>query len=679
VQNQSQVPNTAMQNQPQTSSPDMGRLGQMEQYQLANQLSSASSQITSLASQLDAKNSEINEKDISFGKKITAYIVAFIVDVVWGIFIDQIVSVSTGLMSEIIELVFDCLLQFMLFPSILGKGRYQKMNFGLLELVPFLDIIPWYTLNVYLSIKASKNNLKHLYQERDAIKSQIDSQKKLVSQMKSQSASLSSSTSSSPSSGGLSGARVKQSSSGFANIASGGSRSGGNGGAVIIVIVVILFIVAIGSFGVTVIGPRVAYAMSQTTVDAQTDEASESVSYGAKSAVAELIGEFQKSWKKNLQKASGERIEGNQDTQVKEFVGVEWLNPWTPNTKTYNLPQPGDMGSKEPLEISARLHGFGYSNNIQTVVGCNSIRRSKHKVTASTAYDSLIGSTKEVVDLSELPSELSFDQEITCYPDDIVCPEKYFVFLTAVSSGFTTKAELKNAFIDKSYLEEKLKAYSQQNGVSLDGESAVVSAIRSLYPELSDFTGVSMSDKGLIKLVLQTQKMPLIGLDLEDSGKTIKLSINVENMGEGAIEHISSVRLVLPDGFKKADSGTTEGKAINFCKGWSQLVEDERTVLTLDNVGNMKFFELQKGLQKKLPSCHLALTAPDKILINPTEANPTTIIGEIEYEYAVQNKLELDVKSAGKEFTKTSYGCGKSKASDSKTSTTKNISNNTTT
>ena len=441
-----------------------------------------------------------------------------------------------------------------------------------------------------------------------------------------------------------------------------------------------LIIIAIFGLAFYFTGPTIAQAAIAKYQGGDVGAAADDVTYGGKNALSKLIDNFKLSWKKNEQIYKGDYVEGKQ-TKTKEFVGVEWLNPWTPNPAKYFIPSPIDIDSRESIEFRSRVHGFGYDEDIVTMVTCHVVRRSIFKKSPGT-FQRLDDATVSPVFPEVITAASNFDEERTCYPQNITCPEAYLVYFTALSEGFVTRAELQNAYIEKNFLEEKLKVYARDKELTLDNENEVIAALKDMYPEVAHLDGISESDKAPIKLIIQTEKMPLIGIDTgtgsfggigsqnnQIASKKLKIQVSVENMVEGTVDTVHALKVVIPDGFGVAKPNQIGGVQVDFCSGWTAKEENGRNVLYLNNPEKYEFYELEHTLQKSMPSCHLEILDPKKVLRLPNEPNDVLILAEIEYEYGTQKEYKLDVRPKDNDDSKKDYvWCAKQKTK--KTSST---------
>ncbi len=374
---------------------------------------------------------------------------------------------------------------------------------------------------------------------------------------------------------------------------------------------------AIGSPAAWVAG-KVASISAQGAKGTAAEGAHESQSF-----IQKAVRGFQTQYKKSIQQATGQRVEGKVENE-KRFVGIE--------IKDSYLPNPKKITQNEPLEISARVHGFSPKRPMKAKVVC-------HMQPRELSFKKLAGSDKVGGDVNFYagepqtvsPTSLSgdnFDEEITCYPDVYTCGDMA-VTITVEADDLTTDSVLNNYIIDNTYLEEELKEYAKSKDIELGSLSAVQSAMKELHPEIEDYR--SISDKGPIALFMITEQSSLIGIDTTGkSQKKLKLSVALENELDGWLRSVNEMTIIIPKNLRPVPE---------LCRKWK--ISGNKMTLGKDYWKELSFKDLGRGLQKVMPSCQFEYSGSPEDIIGT--AQRITFLGHVSYNYIVQKENIVDI------------------------------------
>ncbi|MBI5398853.1 hypothetical protein HZB03_05305 [Candidatus Woesearchaeota archaeon] len=586
--------------------------------------------------EISKKQDEINQRKISFIRVIIGYLFALGIDA-WGVIgwatgIEE--AITASVVGAAIEAAIDLIINLFIFPLIMGP-KYQK-GLAFLDMVPGLDILPWYTFAIYKTRKIQKQEvrevedaqLKPLTEQFDSFKEELDNTEKELAKVKERESKLQGIAEAQPAQ--AAGRRMTiRAGAGKGLIASRAmSRGGSTFGKIMTggvnIITIILFIAAFG-YGMT-------YAVPKALAAYQSGEAKQSAIVSAekgKEGFAGIAQEFKRSWQRNTQIATGEYIQGDVDKTVKEFVGIQYKPPLLPNPKK--------ILQGEPAEFSTRLHGFGNKHPMTASTTCSLKDRELFSTTTTAGQTKIDRDPGEpqTVTPEQVKDQLSFTEDITCYPKITSCGNYRITYSTQVDS-MRTDAFLQNNFIQKKVLRDRLEAYAREKQLSLDDEGEVSSAIRSIWPELGN--SISLSDKGPVKLLLLTEKLPLIGID---ENTNIKLKVGVENTIDGWIKKIDTVSITIPEGFRISSGESASGQSL--CPGW---VQSGRTVsLSQQYLQTIQesLTGIDKTLQKVFPSCHITLDTSSMAFVVENEPTPATFTASIIYSYVIQERNDLEV------------------------------------
>ncbi|NQU78369.1 hypothetical protein HQ545_01230 [Candidatus Woesearchaeota archaeon] len=588
---------------------------------------------------------------------------ALIMAILYDLLLDVIIPLLTAFVPggfEIIELVINFFFQGYLQRKM---GSYFP-SWTIIEYVPGLDILPIYTIATFLAYrKFCKEEKKQKSTEKTANKLQKKGEKQVNKEQEAQAKAAEKAAGGSPGRGlpkfggmGGSGGEMKPpifsiiviiaslliglliyksySDSGTTNLAillaplAGAAIGmfllgfiGQKSGAAMGIGMLLVFASVYGC--ATQTGPAAAAAWQAGKFGDFIIEAQDQPEQLASRGLSTLIEDTLSSYKSQMAMATGEKIDGDVDEQVKEEVGVEILPPYLPNPKKINEDETGS------LEFSARMKGFDPKTEIQLRARCGlqtqaeatDIRRVWRE--AGSVPDFETGVQQNIRPATF--NGYNFDQEITCYPQISECG-KYVITLNAEADRLRTDAQMINYIIQKDVLDTRLRHYADSRNQEIRSESQLHSAIQAIYPgQLGNYK--SVSQKGAIKVVMGTQPVPLIGVD---DNTDLKLRIGIENTQDGWIRGINSVKATIPGYFEPIPE---------FCQNWE--LQGGLLILGQEYIDRVNFGEVVKGQQKIFPSCLLTPTG-DYELTEPTEA---TFLVAVDYKYLIQEEYELDVRN----------------------------------
>lgn len=402
--------------------------------------------------------------------------------------------------------------------------------------------------------------------------------------------------------------------------------------AIIIMISIAVFLLAKETVPYAIASIESQGGLQQTLEQTATDTATTT-----KEGISGLVDDLMASYKEQMAIAKGEKLQGNVDQSVKQDVGIEILPPLVENTKTVTRSElklyPVDGGYDFIDGVGARIKGFDPKTPITVRANCNLQNRSS----ASSKNDiDMHPGPEQFIEPSRF-SGTFFTKPVICRPVIPPDPEleglpacgKYTVTITAQADELRTDAYMDNYLIDNQILKDSLDAYAQSKGELKQGD--IPSAIAELFPTIGDYR--SVSDKGAIKVVMITQKTPLIGID-EDTQLTLRVAL--ENVMDGRIVNLSDVEVTIPESLKVMESG-----ARDFCPGWEKT--DGKIVLRKDHMNSISsdLLQLPKGRQKVLPACHLVPAGGNYEFTEPVRA---TFLAKVDYNYIVQDKFNIEIR-----------------------------------
>jgi hypothetical protein len=317
-----------------------------------------------------------------------------------------------------------------------------------------------------------------------------------------------------------------------------------------------------------------------------------------------------------------------------------------PNPKKIN------QNELEGFEIAARVKGFDPKTAMKATIVCSMQSRkdsiSWGKTLTHIGELELNPGEQQEVQPTTITG-IDFDRDVTCYPKPTTCGD-YIITLTAEADYLRTDAHMENYIIDKQVFIDKVTNYAKSRNTVLKSDAEVAAALKSIYPEVGEYK--SVSDKGAIKVVLATQKAPLIpvgGAGEDESDLTLRVAL--ENMMNGWIISVNEVEVTIPQYFTVKQG---------YCKGWT--VEGDKIRLGANYLKNASFMDVTKGLQKVFPSCHLLPTSTADL----TEPRQATFLAKVDYNYIVQSKNDIQIRT---ETGETCPDTGKTTPSGSQTTT----------
>ncbi len=363
----------------------------------------------------------------------------------------------------------------------------------------------------------------------------------------------------------------------------------------------------------------------------------------ASSTMKDAIDSFKKSYKQSMAAATGQRIEGDVDQTVKEEIGIEILEPYLPNDEKLTLKE------AKNAEVTARIKAFDPKKQTLVTLSCYMKEPdSLGKVMTTTSQEGPDPNpgTKFTIKKDKL-SGYNFDNEVTCYPRPTTCGN-HIITISADSDHLRTDAQLINYVMDSELYEKKLQAYAEANREDIRSESQLNSVIQKIYPELA--ASNSISDKGVIKVLMATQKAPVIPVDKDTA---LALRVGVENMKQGWIMGINSVIVTIPEFFVPQQDA---------CDAWSK--QGGTLILKQDVIESLNMKQLVTGEQKLFPSCRLVPNKAEELL----EPRPATFLVAVDYNYMLRKeyKLEITNETGGKECVTAATSTGTNSTQSSK-------------
>jgi hypothetical protein len=195
---------------------------------------------------------------------------------------------------------------------------------------------------------------------------------------------------------------------------------------------------------------------------------------------------------------------------------------------------------------------------------------------------------------------------------------------------------MENYIMDKTVFIEKLKSYAEARKTVLRSDAEVTAAAREMYPEVGEYK--SVSEKGAVKVVMATQKAPLIPVGGEGEDESdLTLRVALENAMNGWIISVNEVEVTIPQYFTVKQG---------YCRGWT--VEGNKISLSQSYLRNASLEKVTKGLQKVFPSCHLVPRNTQEL----TEPRQATFLAKVDYNYIVQQKSDIQIMTETGELCK---------------------------
>jgi hypothetical protein len=387
---------------------------------------------------------------------------------------------------------------------------------------------------------------------------------------------------------------------------------------------VLLLLAGAGWFAMTYTVPQVIEAFAS----GRAQEAGEQTIKTAETGTKSVMDEFTRTWQQQKAMASGEYIRGDVDKTVTQSVGIELLDPYMKN--------PDKVQENEYFEISGRIKAFDPKHSMNIKLACN-VRKdeigSLMKTQTMGAGVELYSGSSQTTEPALIQSSLDrvFEEDVTCYPTEacdgatggcqpITCGS-YRVALTGEADSLRTDASLQNYIMNEDDVLAEVRSYAESNKIeNADAETL----IRRIHPEIGSY--ISISDKGSIKVVMETMQTSLIGVSEK---RKLKLKIGIENVLDGWVRKLNSVKITIPEYFAPEQG---------MCTGW----DIEGSVLTLRQDKNINLDNLAKGQQKILPSCQLVTVAPASL----TSPKLATFLAAVDYNYVVQKRYSIKILNA---------------------------------
>jgi hypothetical protein len=387
-------------------------------------------------------------------------------------------------------------------------------------------------------------------------------------------------------------------------------------------ILIVILILATVYYGLSRSLPYIQNKMSIKDVVTDTQTASSK-------GISKAYNDLRANWQKNIDLASGNRVEGEVDpTAQAEPTGISILPPYFPNVKTIRK---NEMNS---LEVRARVKGFAPKEKMKVNVVCSLQTQEQatnlSKLSSITGFD-LYPGLKQAVNPESFEGDLGFERDISCRPKPDDCG-KYVVTITAESDNLRTDSKLYNYVISNSVLRQKLEDYAKYKGQVLENTAQMEAALKNeiFKGQIGDASAKSKSDKGAIMTIIETSKLPLIGLD-ENTDMTMR--VGVENTMAGRLLSINKLEVTIPEFLD------IKTPAADNCPEWIQT----GSVLTLppEYFQKINLLEMVKPNQRVFPGCHLI----PKYNYDITEPTQATFLAMVDYNYVVQEKYDIDIKN----------------------------------
>ncbi|MFC1741936.1 hypothetical protein ACFL3V_05350 [Nanoarchaeota archaeon] len=425
-------------------------------------------------------------------------------------------------------------------------------------------------------------------------------------------------------------------------------RTRGHRGLVIWLLIILILTAALYMFS-TRTAPHAIAAINS----GQAEKDAQDAAAAARQGVGSIISDAMSSYRKQIAMASGENIDGDVDKTVKEDVGIEILPPYLPNPKTITELE---MGA---LEIGARIKGFDPKTPITVTTVCNlqtqeDASKISSTITSGKGPKTNLGPIQDKVQPKSMSGH-NFNNDVTCYPTVTSCGS-YITTISAQADNLRTDGWLYNYIIGKETLDKMLYNYAESKDKELRSEADVSSAIRELFPQIQSFK--SKSQKGAIKVVMATQRVPLIGVD---SNTQLKLLVGVENMMKGWIRSLNKVEITI-------DPANLIIPSSSYCTQWD--ITDNKLTLKKDYLKNANFQLTDKGHQKILPSC--LFTPVSAVDFESNEPFKITFTALVDYNYLVQEEYKTEIRDKdNKVCKKKTTGSGSSSTSTGSAPTVK--------
>jgi hypothetical protein len=408
-----------------------------------------------------------------------------------------------------------------------------------------------------------------------------------------------------------------------------------SGGAIrLILIILVLIIVLIG--GYTFWNRSMPYFVEYVQ-SGKAIEAGEDVAASSSSSFAKIKDDLLTAYESQLAIAKGENLQGK--VKQGDVIGIELLPPQVQNAKSITRNELAVFKQGDKFDfvdgIVANVKAYGHKTPITIKAVCSLQNQTDSK--SKIGLDMYPGAKQPIN--PEIFTGTMFTTPVICRPQfpmdkallPLQLPEcgRYTVTITAQADALKTAATMDNYIMDRQTLSDSINAYAASKGdVTQDQMPAVMAK---LYPTIGSY--MSESDPGAIKVYLETKRTPIIGID---EGTQIALRASIENVMKGWIVNVTSVEITIPETLKVMTGGN-----MNYCPGWDisdnkiSLQKQYRDALTTS------LLTLKKGLQKRFPSCNLVPAVDKSSLLEPVRA---TFIANVEYNYVLQDKYDLDIR-----------------------------------
>lgn len=403
-------------------------------------------------------------------------------------------------------------------------------------------------------------------------------------------------------------------------------------GRAIKILIIAFLVMTIGFFAYVTIAPE----MAARTITSVQDQDIEQATQTATSGVLGTLKQIGQSFTRTMDLARGKTpeeiagLQGEARAEAPAFVGLEFKDPYSKNPDTV-------LFGEEP-EIAALLNVYGYKSKIGVNVSCYVKLRTATTTTTYNVFNVAEFGTEVTKENAVYPKSfnpaLAYTEQVICYPNAqgfMAQSGTYLVTLVGEGRNLFMSVDLENNFVGKDELEAVITEISKAKGGTIKDVNA---DIKQFYTEIgySVEDPKSEADKGPIIAKLETKKAPVIGVD---TSYAFPVTIEIENLIDGAILDIKGVTLKLPEGFKKVDGLP--------CASWNGTGNELMLATSMD----VEFSKLKKGEKKKLPSCTVQVTDIKKVLgAYPNEPNKRKFSANFYYDYTIFKQQELKLQRA---------------------------------
>ncbi|MBN2112427.1 hypothetical protein JW707_05005 [Candidatus Woesearchaeota archaeon] len=557
-----------------------------------------------MTSEIKRKIKEIRSTIPSTTKILICLVVALIYDIV-----DIIISIVTLFSSEAGEWAADIPMQIF-FSFMLGK-YYKKM--ALMEFIPFLDVMPWYTISVIMSWRAVRK-------EKGEIKSLKKEAKELGGAGRTKRP-------------GFLGVEKKGwtfilALTGFATISFYlmnralaimpiviflvivfllALRDPDSRGIAIGLFLTVLVIGALGSIVFFVVAPLLGGqnfggplgdAISSANVAGQ----------GFKNTLAKLnpINAIQTYYQKQLYKATGDYYTGKVDENAQAKLGVYLEDIKQADPVFYE---------NRPVTLYATLIVQTLDEAMNVDLYCKSDRQKRDVTPKIFPQESFL------VDIYD-------ERDIDCKFESGELEKGAQTVTLGAKFNFKTMSYVKSYFMDL----DRLRSMRREEIDPLEQYG------------ITEKEPIATYTVGPVGIGMSVGKPP-VGIDLNEPQTTLTLGITIENNWDGMVTQINRMVVIVPKGFELIDIGANYSQAlcIDLPKNESLLCNDDENnvyVVTTDNIGELYTgnFKSYRGYMRVNKANY------DKILgVSPISTKYFKVT--VDYTYNLEKEKVIDVKA----------------------------------